>query len=358
MEDKLLDCIKHIKEISKQKVTFDRIIPYLKKNEETTNHDEIQQILDKLTSENRIEVRCKSYFISTTVDTVLVPETQLKDEVEEENNTFITPLVEETVHPDTTKKDEMLQSILDELKKFRSFQDSVENGRRNGRMEDAIISNASAQKYSPKFPENTSNCSEIVLSILKESVFFLENEIKKKDNVIDFLMKKLVIGNNRQMFNDVVSTDNSFINVDDSVISNNDSLNEDNSNDNRDKNIVKRKVIVVGDSLLNGINERGLSKDFNVKANNILGGTSETVLDKIDELVKCKPSSLIVQASTNDLTRKNKVKKIVNEVKRILPNTKIAFSSIKIRKDKKDIDKNVVETNARLKNYCSQKKLY
>ena len=155
--------LKHIKEISKQKVTFDRIISYLKKNEEITNHDEIQQILDKLISENRIEVRGKSYFISTTVDTVLVPETQLTDEVEEENNTFITPLVEETVHPDTTQKDEMLQSILDELKKFRSFQDSVEN--KLYRMEEAIISNASAQKYSPNFPENTSNRSEIVLSI-------------------------------------------------------------------------------------------------------------------------------------------------------------------------------------------------
>ena len=177
MEDKLLDGIKHIKEISKQKVTFDRIISYLKKNEETTNHDEIQQILDKLISENRIEVRGKSYFISTTVDTVLVPETQLTDEVEEENNTFITPLVEETVHSDTTQKDEMLKSILDELKKFSS-QDSVEN--KLYRIEGAIISNASAHKYSPNFPENTSNCSEIVLNILKERVSFLENEIKKK----------------------------------------------------------------------------------------------------------------------------------------------------------------------------------
>ena len=52
MEDKLLDWIKHIKEISKQKVTLDIIISYLKKNEEGTNHDEIQQILDKLISEN------------------------------------------------------------------------------------------------------------------------------------------------------------------------------------------------------------------------------------------------------------------------------------------------------------------
>ena len=42
MEDKLSDCKKHIKEKSKQKVTFDRIISYLKKNEEITNHDEIQ----------------------------------------------------------------------------------------------------------------------------------------------------------------------------------------------------------------------------------------------------------------------------------------------------------------------------
>ena len=48
MEDKLLDWIKHIKEISKQKVTLDIIISYLKKNEEGTNHDEIQQILINL----------------------------------------------------------------------------------------------------------------------------------------------------------------------------------------------------------------------------------------------------------------------------------------------------------------------
>ena len=60
MENKLLDCIKHIKEISKQKVTFHRIISYLKTNEEINNHDEIQQTLDKFISENRIEIRGKS----------------------------------------------------------------------------------------------------------------------------------------------------------------------------------------------------------------------------------------------------------------------------------------------------------
>ena len=44
-------------------------------------------------------------------------------------------------------------------------------------MEEAIIRNASAQKYSSNFTENTSNCSELELNILEERVSFLENEI-------------------------------------------------------------------------------------------------------------------------------------------------------------------------------------
>ena len=87
--------------------------------------------------------------------------------------------------------------------------------------------------------------------------------------MINFLKKKLVIGNNHQIFNDVVSANNFFINVNDSVISNNDSLSEVNSSDNKDKNIVKRKVIVVGDSLLNGINEGACPKKlFRTKLRN------------------------------------------------------------------------------------------
>ena len=82
------------------------------------------------------------------------------------------------LHSETTQKDEMLQSILDELKKFRSFEDSVEN--KLYRMEEALISNASAQKYSPNSRKNASNCSELALNILKERISFLENEIKKE----------------------------------------------------------------------------------------------------------------------------------------------------------------------------------
>ena len=124
MEDKLLDGIKHIKEISKQKVTFDRIISYLKKNKEQLITIKLSKFLiNVLTKTEQRYVANHILFQQLQI----VPKTQLTDEVEEENNTFVTTLVEKAVHSDTTQKDEMLQSILDELKKFRSFQDSVEN---------------------------------------------------------------------------------------------------------------------------------------------------------------------------------------------------------------------------------------
>ena len=44
-------------------------------------------------------------------------------------------------------------------------------------------------------------------------------------------------------------------------------------------------------------------------------------------------------------------------MKKLSPNTKVAFSSIVTRKDKKDLSKTVQDTNSRLKNYCSQKNI-
>ena len=59
-------------------------------------------------------------------------------------------------------------------------------------------------------------------------------------------------------------------------------------------------------------------------------------MENIDQLVKSKPDCLIVHAGTNDLANEanlpNQAKKIVKQVKNVYKNTKIVFSSIKIRK--------------------------
>ena len=64
----------------------------------------------------------------------------------------------------------------------------------------------------------------------------------------------------------------------------------------------KRKVDVTGDSMLNGINERGLSKYQNVKIQNFPGSTTEIILDKVETLVTEKPDCIIIHAGTNNIT--------------------------------------------------------
>ena len=93
------------------------------------------------------------------------------------------------------------------------------------------------------------------------------------------------------------------------------------------------KVIVVGDSCLNGINKTGLCENTTSK--------SKTALDEIDTLVGQKPDRIIVHAGTNDITKGinilNMAKKIEKKIKNPLPDTRLAFSSLIMPKDEKDI---------------------
>ena len=82
----------------------------------------------------------------------------------------------------------------------------------------------------------------------------------------------------------------------------------------------------------------------------------------MDQLVKSKPDCLTVHADSNDLANGtnllNQGKKLVKQVKKVLQNTKIVFSSIILRKDRKNIDKKVSKVNSNLKNYCNEKEIF
>ena len=91
--------------------------------------------------------------------------------------------------------------------------------------------------------------------------------------------------------------------------------------------------------MLNNINARGLFKSKKVDILNFPGATSSDIVNKIDEVLKGKPESLIIHIGTNDLTNNinllANVKKIVNKVKKTSPDTVLSFSDIVFRKDKK-----------------------
>ena len=96
-----------------------------------------------------------------------------------------------------------------------------------------------------------------------------------------------------------------------------------------------KNVVIIGDSMLNNINAKGLSKSKK--------------FDKIDDVLEGKPKSLIVHVGTNDLTNNvnllSNVKKIVNKVKNTSPDTALSFPNI-FRRNKRNLEKMRADTNS------------
>ena len=114
----------------------------------------------------------------------------------------------------------------------------------------------------------------------------------------------------------------------------------------------KRNTLVVGDSMLTGISEKSLSKKHNASMTSFSGGTTEKIIQNVDDLQRNNPDDIVIHVGTNDITNGvnllNSVEKIVNQVSDISPRTTVAFSSIIVRKDKKHVEKPLTRLKKKL----------
>ena len=175
------------------------------------------------------------------------------------------------------------------------------------------------------------------MGFLKERIVFLENELKQKNTVIKFLTKKL-IEDNCQVVSKSINANVSLVQSNDSEESSDDSKMIKNSCNGTTEQFKNKNIIIVGDSLLNGINEKDLSKNHTVKVNNIPGEKSDAILGQLEDFLKSKPDGLIVHAGMKGITKGknmlNNTNKILKQLKKLSPNTELAFLSIVVRKNK------------------------
>ena len=123
----------------------------------------------------------------------------------------------------------------------------------------------------------------------------------------------------------------------------------------------KEYVEIVGDSMINGFEERGFCKNHRTKVRKPPGATSTDILDHIKPVLRRKPAKIIIHAGTNDITNginylKN-VKTLVKMIGEESPSTKLCLSGVVKRFDIQSREHLVEDINKRLKNYCSQNKI-
>lgn len=130
-----------------------------------------------------------------------------------------------------------------------------------------------------------------------------------------------------------------------------------NANENTDQNEAKKVVYLVGDSLLHGIHERGLTKKHSVKVKAHGGATTRDMIDHIKPVLRRQPDTIIVHCGTNDLTANvntiEQMEEILKVAKQESSNTKIVISSVVTRADQAGMKKKVSKLNNKLKTFCN-----
>lgn len=117
-------------------------------------------------------------------------------------------------------------------------------------------------------------------------------------------------------------------------------------------------MAILGDSLLNNIEGKGISKHGNVKVLSFPGATSDDLKHHIIPTINSKPDIIIMHIGSNDLTKggdtTTNIQTIINKVKKSSAHSKIVISSLLIRKDKNGIENQVNELNEKLKKICDE----
>ena len=309
---------------------------------------------------------------------------------------LLTPTKKIVENVETNSSEKNMDTITQYVKiKVKSFKENILQNLRNNIKE----------IFDSEFTIFKSKCEELVQTSsvrYNKQIDHLQNELKTKDKIIDQLLKSLSSLTNSELEsknniihklldqtndeekkksiqrqNDINTKSDIADNKSDEKYSNkktkehaerNKANNSPNNTESRDvkpktNKGKKIRVEILVDSMLNGVQEKGLNKnaDINIKIRKYPGASSTDILDHIRPSLRKEPDQIIIHAGTNDLTNDhnylNNVKKIVKMVRETCKNTKLCFSSLICRNDLKDIDEKVKKTNTHLENYCKQQNL-
>ena len=204
------------------------------------------------------------------------------------------------------------------------------------------------------------------ISLLKDLNCFLKSELQQKQIIVEKLLDLQKDQSKINCSNKVHNKhDNSRSNFDNTCLDKNLTVKNKSMETPQFKvtrktpsNTIKKKVIVVGDSITKFLRSDELStSERSVTVMKHPGCSTEDMTDYIKPIARKKPDTILLHVGTNDLTKgintmKN-VRKCVEAIRELdnSENIQIGFSSIMHRSDK-DFSKEISELNVKLKKYC------
>ena len=220
---------------------------------------------------------------SVTDDTVLTPDTQeitMKYNHEESSN--ITVVIEDTQVSSEQQQRSSDYDIAIFMEKFRSSLDLIE--KRFSKIEDHLIGLSYSKSTVNSNSRDTSNVN-FYTGLLKNWISELEKQLADKNAIIEFLYAQIISKPPDKTRKD--SSDNyRHRSNDNNRLVTNGNNQDDASNEKSSKDGRSKEVIVIGDSMLNNVNSRGISKSKNVEVINFPGATSIDIVENIDEILE------------------------------------------------------------------------
>ena len=138
-------------------------------------------------------------------DKILVPDTQgissnLNNSLLTENIILEETNLEQSIQEDTNVNHD---NILNEIRSFKKFQAKIES--KLCLLDDTIMAGKEAK-------EITNDLSGLIVNVLKDRISSLENELKSKNAIIEYLAKQLLSPNSKksQMKNDKCNLNETF----------------------------------------------------------------------------------------------------------------------------------------------------
>ena len=129
--------------------------------------------------------------------------------------------------------------------------------------------------------------SPFLLETLKNRISSLEKELMEKDAIINFLLKqKNETSDNLRLVNKTVTENYEILDTERGNSSPSSNAKQKIETEPSSK---KKKIVLTGDSTVNGISENGLNVNHKVKIVNFPGGTSEKILEQLDVIIKEMP---------------------------------------------------------------------